>query len=160
MKLLVLSDSHGDSATILRAIRKERPDMIVHLGDGAREIPSLLASFPESNLPLCSVRGNCDFGADCPDEELLELCGKRIFLTHGHLYGVKSGLGRLLQKGMEVKADLVLFGHTHVAAITQSGSVRLMNPGSVYGNRGKDKSYGIVDLDGDGIRCEIVRAGL
>ena len=32
-KILIVSDSHGKSKNVARAIDKERPDMLIHLGD-------------------------------------------------------------------------------------------------------------------------------
>ena len=34
MKVLVLSDSHGNLTNMVRAVEAESPHMIVHLGDG------------------------------------------------------------------------------------------------------------------------------
>ena len=33
MKLLVMSDSHGNVANMLQAVQRENPDRILHLGD-------------------------------------------------------------------------------------------------------------------------------
>ena len=32
-KVLVLSDSHGNVGNMIRAVKREEPDMILHLGD-------------------------------------------------------------------------------------------------------------------------------
>ncbi|MDR0292546.1 MAG: metallophosphoesterase [Oscillospiraceae bacterium] len=158
MKLLVLSDSHTDTEAIFSAARREQPDMAVHLGDHARDALALRARFPR--LPLRFVRGNCDFGIDCADEELFEVCGKKVFITHGHLYTVKSGLDAVTRRGASLGADIVLFGHTHRAYIAQAGGMVLMNPGAAGGRRGwdRDRTYGIVAPDGPGIHCELREA--
>ena len=39
--------------------------------------------------------------------------GKRVFFSHGHMYGVKVGLEQFLEGARNVKADIALFGHTH-----------------------------------------------
>ena len=33
MKLLILSDSHGEQEFMQLAVRRERPDAVIHLGD-------------------------------------------------------------------------------------------------------------------------------
>ena len=58
MKLLVLSDSHRETEHMLLAIRKERPDAVVHLGDHAADADAIAQECPY--LPLYRVRGNCD----------------------------------------------------------------------------------------------------
>ena len=62
MKILVFSDSHGNPDHMLTAIRREAPDAIFHLGDGESDLRAVKRAFPD--LPIYSVRGNCDlFGA-------------------------------------------------------------------------------------------------
>ena len=34
MKILICSNSHGDSETMCCAVEKERQDMVIYLGDG------------------------------------------------------------------------------------------------------------------------------
>lgn len=91
MKLLVFSDSHGNPAYMQEMIARHRTaDAVIFLGDGARDIEAMRVLYPET--AFYSVRGNCDFGADLPDELVLDLGGARIFCTHGHNYNVKSDL--------------------------------------------------------------------
>jgi hypothetical protein len=123
--------------------------MIVHLGDHVYDALAIRERFPA--LPLRFVRGNNDYGGQYDDEETFEACGKRVFITHGHRYHVKTGLDALTRKGAESGADLVLFGHTHRAHISQNGAVRLFNPGAAWGRKG---TYGLVTLDGLELKCE------
>lgn len=94
MKLLVFSDSHGVVMHMESAVRAHRPDMVLHLGDCVEDFQALRALFPD--LPMDHVPGNCDYGADGPATKLLTLSGMRIFMTHGHRYGVKSGYLRAI----------------------------------------------------------------
>ena len=59
MKLLILSDSHGDSTGMCRAVERERPDYVIHLGDHSSDARDLSRMFPM--VPVAYVRGNCDF---------------------------------------------------------------------------------------------------
>ena len=93
-----------------------------------------------------SVRGNCDWCCNVPDREEFTLCGKKIFITHGHIYGVKQGLSRITAYGHSINADIVLFGHTHQQIVTVDGSMLIMNPGSL----GYNAEYGIIDIDDNG----------
>ena len=90
MKILVLSDSHGNISNMLRAVEAESPRMIFHLGDCWRDAERLLDLVPD--IPLCQVPGNCDYRSAEPTEQLLCLEDKRILLCHGHTYSVKQSL--------------------------------------------------------------------
>ena len=62
-----------------------------------------------------AVRGNCDFGSDLPLTGEFTAQGVKIFYTHGHYYGVKSGLYTLACAARERGAQVALYGHTHNA---------------------------------------------
>ena len=61
MKLLVLSDSHGNVDNMVLAVERTHPDWILHLGDVVRDGDALHSRFPE--IPFAQVSGNCDFAA-------------------------------------------------------------------------------------------------
>lgn len=161
-ELLVFSDSHGRVEGMLRAYEAQirRPDLIVHLGDGAREFGSMLPS----GVPTLSVRGNCDlFGAEnLPEEILTEEAGHRILLLHGHRFGVKGGLGALISHAVDRDADIVLFGHTHcpteycipkgevIRGMRLERPLYLFNPGSIGKNEdGLGLCFGTASLRRD-----------
>lgn len=89
MKYLVLSDSHGHVDNIVRAVEREKPDGIIHLGDCWRDAEELHELFPR--LPLEQVPGNCDFGRFEALERVLILDDHRVLIAHGHTMGVKTG---------------------------------------------------------------------
>ena len=142
MDILVFSDSHGHAEKIREAIDRQikKPDAIIFLGDGLRDI-----SYADiEDVPVYTVRGNCDtlVFTYAPDDRCLELGGKRIFLTHGHRYGVKNTLSPLLSEAAARKADVVLYGHTHEGyerelsenneyGLKLEKTLYIMNPGSI-----------------------------
>ena len=83
MKYLVLSDSHGNVDNMVRAVELVKPQGIIHLGDGWRDVEELRELFP--SLPLEQVPGNCDFRLSEPAAKPLDLCGKRILLSLIHI---------------------------------------------------------------------------
>ena len=107
MNILVLSDSHGNLDNMVRAVEREAPDRIFHLGDGWREAGRLHDRFPA--LPFWQVRGNCDCAAPVPAERLVVLEGLRILLCHGHTYHVKSSLLTAGYAAEERELDAFLF---------------------------------------------------
>ena len=51
MKILVLSDSHGDVDSMVEVVTKERPDAIFHLGDLIGDAQELHNEFPNIIKP-------------------------------------------------------------------------------------------------------------
>ena len=58
-----------------------------------------------------------------------------ILLTHGHGYSVKSSLLPLRRRALELDVQLVLYGHTHLPALSEEEGVLFCNPGSCMGDR-------------------------
>ena len=129
MDILVLSDSHGAVAPMVRAVELAKPDLILHLGDCWRDGEQLHARFPD--IPLEQVPGNCDFLSEAPVEHLLVLGGKRILMCHGHTYRVKTSLLLAGFAAEEQQLDLFLFGHTHRPLVDRRGRTLFLNPGSI-----------------------------
>ena len=84
MKYLVLSDSHGNVDNMVRAVEREKPDGIIHLGDCWRDAEELHELFPR--LPLEQVPGNCDFGRF---EELVDASARPMLLNPGSIGDVR-----------------------------------------------------------------------
>ncbi|MDO4419103.1 MAG: metallophosphoesterase [Ruminococcus sp.] len=147
MKLLVISDTHNDTYSLKSAINA-RPDaeVIIHCGDGNSEFEAMKALYPQKHF--IGVRGNCDFCCSAQNIETITLEGKKLFITHGHLYNAKYGLYNLVCAAREAKADLLLFGHTHVPLEDYDDGLYVVNPGSC---RGYDGSYAYIDVTEKGI---------
>ncbi len=131
-----------------RAILIEKPDLLLHLGDGIFDLYRLRTDFP--GIPAAGVRGNCDAGSNEPDSRSLTLDGLKILMTHGHIYGVKTGLKNAVEAAREASSDVLLFGHTHRPVYEMSGSLHIMNPGSVF-----DGSYGSIEINDGDVFCRL-----
>lgn len=128
MKYLLLSDIHGSLSrlqTVLDIYRRERCDMMLLLGDilnygprnglpeglDARGVADALNAMADD---IVAVRGNCDSEVDqmllhfpiMSTYTLLVDEGRKILLTHGHIYNKVS-----LPPG---RFDAVIYGHTHL----------------------------------------------
>ena len=148
MKVLVISDTHGCANRALIAHSLSEPvDAIIHLGDGAADAELLRAAL---DVPVINVAGNCDSGSNAPRERLWECEGKRILLTHGDAYQVKSGLARLRQRAGAVGADAVLFGHTHQRILENHAGLLLVNPGTLS-NADRHRSFAVLIVTPEGI---------
>ena len=153
MRAAVFSDTHSCMALMVEAVRRVRPDVIIHLGDYERDTMSLESAFPE--IPLYRVRGNCDIGGSAPDYDTVPLGPVKAFITHGHLYNVSWGsFDSLAYAAMENDCQIALFGHTHRAAYEELGNVKIINPGTA--GKGTELTYAFIEvLDNGGIKCEI-----
>jgi putative phosphoesterase len=148
MKILVISDTHGDTGKAEEVIRANRgTDMVIHLGDYFRDAQKLSRMFPAIRFEY--IYGNCDFMINnVPGEKVLDLCGKRIFITHGHRYSVKWDYSRLFRKAEELDADIVLFEHTHIPDMVKNGKHYILNPGSTSEPRSyKYGSYAVIEIE-------------
>ncbi len=148
MKVLVMSDTHGYIYNAREAIEKNSDiDMVLHLGDYCRDATQLSQLYPDIKFDY--VYGNCDIGiGTISAEKTIELEGVKIFMTHGHKYSVKWDYNRILAKAEAEHADVILFGHTHVAVSDCINNVMIINPGSMSESRSsKSESYVILDIN-------------
>ena len=85
MRILVVSDSHGNDGNLRRAILAQpKAEVVIHLGDGEEEWARAKRSFPEKMF--LGVRGNCDFASSLPPAGEFTADGVKIFYTHGHCH--------------------------------------------------------------------------
>lgn len=142
MKIIALSDSHGDEASLHEIIKKHRSaDLIIFCGDGCSDINRMKMLFRDK--PFLCVKGNCDWYCDFPLIQDIELGGKKILVTHGHMFGVKDGTSRIVDMGHQNNADILIFGHTHKQLTSVEGNMMLINPGSV----GYKGTYTIIEIN-------------
>lgn len=144
MKAVIFSDSHKCFSPMAEAMEREAPvQQIIHAGDICDDARDLEAVYRK--IPVAYVKGNNDFWLpDVPDDRLFNFGGVKIFLTHGHNYGVKYSLSRLYRHCEQLGADICIFGHTHRAFCEKMGNVTLFNSGSAV------HSYGVLEvLDGN-----------
>ena len=146
MKLLIASDLHGSAyytQMLLAREAQEAPEKLILLGDvlyhGPRnDLPrdyapkQVIAQLSPLASKILCVRGNCDCEVDqmvlpfpvLADYGFLELSGRAVYLTHGHVINKAHPLP--FSKG-----DILLHGHTHVPACEDCGDFMYLNPGSV-----------------------------
>lgn len=152
MRILVVSDTHGNYPLLAQVIKAAGPlDLLLHAGDSGNDLTHLRREFP--NLSLMAVAGNCDPFSSLPRELFFNAGGYKLFLTHGDRYRVKWDLLRLSLAGQERRAEVVVFGHTHVPLIRYDQGILFFNPGSLYRNStGEAPSYGWLEIGPDGVR--------
>ncbi|MCD2348781.1 phosphodiesterase [Clostridium guangxiense] len=161
MKIFFISDIHGSLHYLKKAMEnyeKEAADFIVILGDqlyhGARNdlpkgynprgVTELLNKYSEK---IIAVRGNCDSEVDemvlnfpiMSTYSTILYNGKRLFLTHGHIYGENNS--PKLSNG-----DVLIYGHTHIPVAKKKDGIFIINPGSIsLPKENNPNSYGILE---------------
>ena len=154
-KLLILSDSHNSTGAVERILHAESDaTAVIFLGDGLRDLEEALTLYPK--MKVYAVAGNCDFGSETKNSDLVKLSGKNVLITHGHTYYVKHSLSELKTAARVCRANVVLYGHTHVAHTEYDGGLYIMNPGSLSIPRQGGPTYGILDITSQGIMTNIV----
>lgn len=131
---------------VREAIKKHAVDIILFTGDHIQD-GRLLAK--QLNLPVYSVVGNCDPSEAGEKERVIELSGRKFFLTHGHRWGVKRGMQSLFYRTQEVGAQVAVFGHTHIPFCQKIDDIWMINPGSPTYPRGLSNrgTYAIISIE-------------
>ena len=157
MKILVLSDSHASLRFMRDCVAAVKPDVLIHLGDHYDDGEVIAQENPQ--IRSYRVPGNCDVFR-CPPGTVETMCfsldGVVIYMTHGHLHGVKSGTFRLLSAARVAGASVVLYGHTHCMDCHQEeDGLWVLNPGSSgYGGG----SAGLIEIRKGKVQdCRILR---
>ena len=161
MKYLLFSDIHGCLPALQRALdffEAQKCDMMCILGDIINYGPR--NRIPEGIDPkgiverlnnladkIIAVRGNCDAEVDqmllefpiMADYALVVDNGRRLFLTHGHVYNE--------QNRPTFKHDIFIYGHTHLWKLeeTEQGDV-VCNLGSItFPKGGNEPTFATYD---------------
>ena len=153
MKMLIMSDIHGDYENLNKVLKAESFDKLIILGDlfsygfnynnkDENNILKLLSNYKDA---IILIRGNCDenisyeeFGLFAHDIISLHLNNHVVTLTHGNIYS----------KGFlpSYHGDIFVSGHTHVPMLLKEQGIIYLNPGSIGKPRGGlDKSYAIFE---------------
>ncbi len=147
MKIFVVSDTHGSTKEFINKVNGlGSSDLIIHLGD---YVEDGLKIEKATGIKTVIVKGNGDyFHSEFDEDEILNIEGKTIFITHGHNYNVRYSIDSLIYRAKEVKADLALFGHTHVSTFFEEDGIMVMNPGSASMPRGfnRKKTFGVIEI--------------
>ncbi len=91
------------------------------------------------------IRGNCDF-EKYREEEHITIEGKKWLLMHGHQVYNANNLYDVAYYAEEQNADVVCYGHTHIAVFEKIGNILVVNPGSFARSRSSlPNSYMTID---------------
>lgn len=155
MRIGVISDTHGHEYCIEKALKKlKNIDILIHLGDYERDLKYIEKKYKGT---IISVKGNCDFDSTKPVELIEEIEGKKIIITHGHIFNCKASIMGLKYRALEIGADIVLFGHTHIPEVSFDEGVFFINPGSASLGKTGFNSVAKVEITGGQVFPNIIR---
>ena len=146
MKIAIMSDSHGRTSYVEKAVLEAgEVDLWLHCGDLISDADYLRTL---TDAPVVNVAGNCDWRrGNTQYIEILELKGHRLLLTHGHEFNVKYNRSSLRAYAEQADCDIAVYGHTHISEISQKDGVLILNPGSVALPRDESKpSFMVIEL--------------
>ena len=132
MKILLVSDSHGDYESLNRLYKMQpNMDLYLHAGDSEQDEWSL--------KPFISVRGNCDHYYDFPNFLVIPSPQGNVYVQHTP-YVSKDILN-------EHKVKIVIHGHTHCRRNETKSGILFINPGAISYARDKyNGSYAILEI--------------
>lgn len=164
MRYMLLSDIHGSIGRLERALdfyRNAHCDMLFLLGDiinyGPRNrIPddinpaAIVERLNAMSGDIVAVRGNCDSDVDqmllkfpmMADYAVVVDGGRRLFLTHGHIYNENNM--------PPCRHDVFVYGHTHLWKLCRDNSGQVIcNTGSVtFPKEDREPTFALYD-DGE-----------
>ena len=157
MKIVVLSDTHlpkrkkGLPTRLLEELKNA--DLIIHAGDWqTMDVYKELQSFARVEGVCGNVDGE-EISRLLPLEKIVEVCGFRIGVTHGHGKG-KTTEKRAIAAFEGEKVDCIIYGHSHIPIKRYEGEILIFNPGSPTDKRRqKQYSFGVISLS-DTIEAE------
>ena len=140
MKILLVSDSHGDYQALDQlAAKYPNMDLYLHAGDSEQDEFSI--------KPFISVRGNCDHYYDFPNYLVIPSSFGNIYVQHTP-YVSKSVIN-------EHNAKIVIHGHTHVRRNETKNGILFINPGAISYARDKfNGSYAIIEIDSKNVEVK------
>lgn len=135
MKILILSDIHGDYDSFNKVINSETFDKLIILGDlfsysYNNEEEPIIKLLQKLKNKLILIRGNCDIlinyeklNLQAHDIITIPLNNNLVTLTHGNRY-CKGFLP-------EYHGNIFMNGHTHIPILIKENNIIYCNPGSI-----------------------------
>jgi putative phosphoesterase len=158
MLVVALSDSHDNIAAVKKAgeeARRRGATLVLHAGDWVSPFTvRFLREAVGEGVRIVGVWGNNEgeknyflemarrYGVEIAgDAAELEAGGRRVAVYHGTSPVL---LKALVESGIY---DVVIYGHTHQAAVERRGKTLVVNPGELCGCLTGKSTYAVIDLE-------------
>ena len=142
MRILLVSDSHGNCVALDKLLKKyPNMDLYLHAGD--------LEADEQSIRPFDCVKGNCDRYSSLPERRIIHTPYGNLLMTH--LPYLPNNIAK------EYQIKIFIHGHTHRRRFELINDVYYINPGSIsYPRDGHDLSYAIVNITNESVDVEFM----
>lgn len=132
MKLLVVSDNHGDESSLeeLIYLYEDEIDLWLHCGD------SEFSNTHNIWETYKTVNGNMDRRNEFPEHLVESMNDETFIVVHGHKHRVKFSFEPMAELAKENNAKIVFYGHTHIPKVDKEAGIYFINPGSIRKPRG------------------------
>lgn len=159
MTIGVISDTHipFSSKEIHPEVKKifASCDLIVHAGDMVEvSVLKELQGISETKA-VCGNMDSDELKKMLPESIVFEVGGKKIGVVHGK--GSGKNVLEWVKNFFGSKLDVVIFGHSHTPFSEKIGGTLFFNPGSATDTIfSKKRTYGLIHIEGNDVRGEIV----
>ncbi len=151
MEICIISDTHAGSLKELPeklVLKLNQADMIIHAGDFTsmnlfEELRSL-----GTMKAVCGNMDSSDIRNTLLPEDIFEIHGKSVALTHGT--GGRVEIAERVRKMFHSDPDIIVYGHSHNPEIRTIDGALMINPGTAR------SSFAWMEIEND-IRAEIHR---
>lgn len=151
MKIGIISDTHyynPEGCQIPDWIKEafDEVELIVHAGDIEHE--NFITNL-EYIAPVYAVRGNCDpYDSSNPVSRSINMGYGLLTIAH------KASDA---QKALELNTKVMVYGHTHIATISEEGELLIINPGSPTLPRGgMPPSVALLDTEKEKLSAKLI----
>lgn len=151
--IVAFSDNHHNRIPERLLDVIEESDYVFFLGDGTSTLKDLVF-----HSGFYGVSGNCDTPL-LQEEQIVEIDGVKILLTHGDKYNVKTDLTKLALRAQELECGVVFYGHTHFAEIDRFENITFVCPGSIADSLTGVPTYAYATITNSKFLAKIVNLG-
>jgi len=161
MLIAVISDTHmprgGRRLPDACVERIASADLLLHAGDFSTV--EVLRELEAIGPPVMGVHGNvdsADLGRLLPEERVVEAGGARIAMVHDA--GPSTGRLERMRRRFGDRADLVVFGHSHLPLHEQTpDGFQIFNPGSpTERRRAPSHTMGLIRVADGLATCDLI----
>lgn len=150
MKILIVSDTHGRIDHLKEAAKRtEEFSWLIHCGDVEDQEEEVRELADEYHAGCTLVRGNNDWDSSLPISTVAEFGKFRLFVTHGHRFGVSYGTDTLKKEAAKEGCNVAVYGHIHYPVLDESDpAMTVLNPGSLTFPRQENRrpSYIVMEI--------------
>ena len=156
MLIGLMSDTHDNVPMVheaVEAFNTRNVDLVLHAGDYVA--PFIIPALSRLKCPLIGVFGNNDgdrvlLTAKFSEHEHLDIRGSFALISVDDMsIALLHGDNRDLLQALIAREtfDIVVHGHTHIAAISHHGKTLIVNPGEVCGYLTGKATIALLDTD-------------